>query len=394
MKQTHDPAPAPAWRVGRAWREMDYSTRFIVANRWSLILLPWFFTITSAFSVIVRASYWGPELWTGVIIAAASCTVGSIVFYTSTELRFEPHPHGDHWLKYGLVIHLITLGVSAAAIAFAPANWTLSAIVATLALYITTLTAFLPFGRRSALAVICFVAAGTVFTAIFYAPQIAFTVGTYSVVVATIVPMTKWSSRAMIETERARRLETQLSAAEERLRLSQDLHDTMGQHLAAMTIKTQLAQALAARNDPRVTDELTELHQLTQTAATDMRHVVNQYRTPDLTAELAVAKQVLTDAGAEVTITGTSADVPTHLRETAAWFVRETATNVLRHSQASQVAIEVTAAGISVTNNNPQPVERPGAGVEGLRRRAAEHGAFLSVEHTPETFVIELKVGA
>ena len=214
MKQAHDPAPAPAWRVGRAWCEMDYSTRFIVVNRWSLILLPWFFTITSAFSVIVRASYWGPELWTGVIIAAASCTVGSIVFYTSTELRFEPHPHGDHWLKYGLVIHLITLGVSAAAIAFAPANWTLSAIVATLALYITTLTAFLPFGRRSALAVICFVAAGTVFTAIFYAPQIAFTVGTYSVVVATIVPMTKWSSRAMIETERARRLETQLSAAE------------------------------------------------------------------------------------------------------------------------------------------------------------------------------------
>ena len=45
-------------------------------------------------------------------------------------------------------------------------------------------------------------------------------------------------SRAMIETERSRRLESQLSAAEERLRLSQDLHDTMGQHLAALTIKT------------------------------------------------------------------------------------------------------------------------------------------------------------
>ena len=168
----------------------------------------------------------------------------------------------------------------------------------------------------------------------------------------------------------------------------------MGQHLAALTIKTQLAQALAARDDPRVHQELAQLYQLTQTAASDMRHVVNTYRTPDLGVELTSAQTVLTAAGADVTVQGSSEDIPPELRDTAAWFLREAATNVLRHSQATRVTIALGPTGVTVSNNQPQSSAQPGTGLEGLRRRAAAHGGYLVVEQTSKTFTVSLKVDA
>ena len=376
------------------WREMDYSARFLAANRWSMVGTPWLLTLLITFRSVTRASHWGPELFAGVAVAFVSCTAGTIALHTNSKLRLEPHPRDEAWLKFGLAGQLVALALSCAVAALAPETYTRGAVTATLAIYLTILVAYLPFVRHSLSLSVAFIAVAALAVGRFAEREYAAIVVTYSVLFAALAPLGIWFARAMIETERARQLEAQLSAAEERLRLSQDLHDTMGQHLAALTIKTQLAQALAARNDSRLTDELAELHQLTQTAAADMRHVVNLYRTPDLAAELAGAKQVLTDAGADVTIAGTSADVPAPLRETAAWFVREAATNVLRHSQATQVTIDITPAAIAVANNHPEPSERPGAGLEGLRRRAAAHGAHLAVEQSPDSFTVALKVGA
>lgn len=372
---------------------MDYSARFLAVNRWSMVGAQWFVTSVIAFNSVVRAPHWGPALFAGAVVAFVSCAAGSAALYTNPKLRLEPHPHGEAWLRIGLVAQLAALAVSCTVAALAPETYTWGAATAALSIYFVILIAYLPFVRHSVASSAALIVAAAVTVATVAGGNFAVVLVAYSVAFGAMAPMTLWYSRAMIETERARQLEAQLSAAEERLRLSQDLHDTMGQHLAAMTIKTQLAQALAARHDPRLNDELTELHQLTQTAAADMRHVVNRYRTPDLATELAGAKQVLTDAGANVTITGTSADVPVYLRETAAWFIREAATNVLRHSQATQVSIKVTPAAVTVTNDRPEPSERPGAGLEGLRRRAAEHAAHLTVEQSPDSFTVALKVG-
>lgn len=377
-----------------SWREMDYSARFLAVNRWSMVAGPWLIAAVLAFTSIVHARHWGPELFAGVAVAFVSCAAGSIALHTNQKLRLQPHPRGEAWLKIGLVGQLVALALSCAVATFAPEEFTRGAATAALGIYLTILVAYLPFLPHSLVSSALLIAAAVAVTARVTDRENTIMVLTYSVVFALFVPMGTWFSRAMIETERARRLETQLTAAQERLRLSQDLHDTMGQHLAAMTIKTQLALALAARGDGRLTEELDELHQLTQSAAADLRHVVNRYRTPDLDTELTGAQQVLTQAGAEVTLSGTSTDVPAGLRETAAWFVREAATNVLRHSQATQVTIDLGPEGVTVTNDHPEPSERPGAGLEGLRRRAAPHGARLVVEQSPEQFTIALKVGA
>lgn len=385
-------SPSPAKRT--AWRDLDYATKFLVVNRWSLIIFPWIAALAFIGTVSARLPVSDAAMWAGMAVAVLSCTAGSLALHTNASLRMHPHPHGEMWLHWGLTAHLVALGVCALLVFFGPEPLMAASALAAGPLFFTTMLAYLPFLERGATATALLLVAVFGVVAVVASPGLAIVIVGYGVVFALVAPFTKWLSRAMIETDRARRLETQLSAAQERLRLSQDLHDTMGQHLAAMTIKTQLAQALAARKDPRLDGELAELHQLTQRAAADMRRVVNSYRTPDLAKELSGAKQVLTDAGAHVTVTGSAAEVSSPLRETAAWFIRETATNILRHSQATEVTVDITPRAITVTNNHPEPSERPGTGLEGLRRRAAEHGALIKSEQTPALFTVTLEEGA
>lgn len=382
--------PLPAARSS----ESDYSSRFLKLNRWSLIGMLWLFVVAFSSIVFKRAGGVGAETFVGVGVAVVACLVGAMVLETRPELRLEASAHGGRWLRWGLSAHLLTLAVCVVAFLFAPAQWKAASAIALGAVFFSVLIAFLPFLAKKWVWTGLALAAVFALVSAFGSVETAAILLAYSVACAVTVPFTKWFSRAMIETERARRLESQLTAAQERLRMSQDLHDTMGQHLAALTIKSQLALALAEREDPRVPQELRELHELTQRAASDMRSVVNNYRTPDLATELESAKQVLAGAGAEVTVTGTSEDVHPQLRETAAWFVRETTTNILRHSQATAVSFEFQPRTVTVTNDNPRPGEGGGTGLEGLRRRAAEHGASMSVERSAARFRVRLKVDA
>lgn len=382
--------PLPAARSS----ESDFSSRFLKLNRWSLIGMLWFFVAAFSSIVLKRAGEVGAETFMGVGVAVVACLVGAMVLETRPELRLEASAHGYRWLQWGLSAHLLTLAVCVVAFLLGPAQWKAASAIALGAVFFSVLIAFLPFLAKKWVWTGLALAAVFALVSAFGSVQTAAILLAYSIACVVTVPFTKWFSRAMIETERARRLESQLTAAQERLRMSQDLHDTMGQHLAALTIKSQLALALAEREDPRVSQELRELHELTQRAASDMRSVVNNYRTPDLATELESAKQVLAGAGAEVTVTGTSEDVHLELRETAAWFVRETTTNILRHSQATAVSFEMQPHEVTVTNNNPRPGEGGGTGLEGLRRRAAEHGASISVERSVERFCVQLKENA
>ena len=380
--------------AGLGWRRMEPSSKFLAVNRWSLIGLPWFTALALISLFLSRAGIGVGALWIAAAVAVVSCAAGSVALHTNRQLRLTPHPRGSWWMRWGLIGHGGALAACALALSIGPHSWETVTLLATGILYSTLLTAYLPFLPHGFLLTVVSLVVTAGATAALLSLGTAGYVLTYGVLFFGAVFFTMWFSRAMIETERSRRLESQLSAAEERLRLSQDLHDTMGQHLAALTIKTQLAQALAARDDPRVHEELAQLYQLTQTATSDMRQVVNTYRTPDLGAELTSAQTVLTAAGAEVTVQGSSEDVPPGLRDTAAWFLREAATNILRHSQATRVSIALGPTGVTVSNNQPQSSSQPGTGLEGLRHREAAHGGYLVVEQTSKTFTVSLKVDA
>lgn len=202
------------------------------------------------------------------------------------------------------------------------------------------------------------------------------------------VVSTLWCVRLMNEADRAAELQRSLTIAEERLRFSQELHDTMGQHLAAMSVKSELALALAKRGDDRLEGELEQLQKLARTSMAEMREVVDGYRRINLATEMAGARRLLESAGIEVSVLGDAFDVPERDRELAAWFVRETSTNVIKHADAKWVELRVTGASISMRNDGAHPASRRTGGLEALRRRAGS--GHLLVERDGATFSVRL----
>ncbi|RAV34242.1 sensor histidine kinase [Corynebacterium heidelbergense] len=203
--------------------------------------------------------------------------------------------------------------------------------------------------------------------------------------------LSAWGMDVIRELERSRRLEASLRVSEERLRIAQELHDTMGQHLAAISVKAELAKALAQRDDSRFLDEIKAIQQLAATSTAEMRQVVQGYREIDLSVEWYRSIELLKQAGIEVCAEGSPTAVPQRFHVLAAWFIREAATNVLRHSQATHTKFRVSEKEISVYNDGAHlPVGPPG-GLDSIRRRGEALGTTVTLQRDPRgTFLVTL----
>ncbi|WP_257161781.1 sensor histidine kinase [Corynebacterium cystitidis] len=389
----------------RRWRHLDPADKFLAYNRWSLILT---LLITPVITVAIWRGTLGRWVLPVLCISMISALLVCLFLHTQPALRVDAAAPGRRPLYVAAAAQIIIIGFSLVALGLgdrtfgASSRETGTALVLLVFLSLINLvTGITPFLVKSAAWTAVVTVIGVAWVLLYAGmASLALIVALFSI----LTPSLLWTVRLMIETHRARFLEAQLQISEERLRFAQDLHDTMGQHLAAISIKVQLAQKLAALNDDRLGHELQSLGALTDQAAGDMRQVVQAYQHPDLTKELAGAISVLKEAGIAVTLEGAAPEIPEHAREVAAWFIRETATNVLRHSMASWVRITLTSQGIAITNNNPRESgsEGPrskahdgstlhgGQGLDSLRRRAQAISATIAVEHTATTFEVEL----
>lgn len=190
-----------------------------------------------------------------------------------------------------------------------------------------------------------------------------------------------------------RDIQAQLDVAGERLRLAQELHDTLGQHLAAMSVKAELARALVDKNDPRADDVLAELHRMTKVSTDEMRSVVSGYREINLATEIAGMEQLFDDASIAVDINGDAFDVPEPRRTLAAWFMREATTNVLKHSHAKNVTLNLGEREVSMTNDGVTGDPGELHGLASLDDRARAAGSAVTVTRDGNRFTARLEMG-
>ncbi|WKD62089.1 Sensor histidine kinase DesK [Corynebacterium ciconiae DSM 44920] len=200
---------------------------------------------------------------------------------------------------------------------------------------------------------------------------------------------TTWCSRWTFDVFKAQRrvhdVEAALQLSQERLRIAQELHDSLGHQLAAMSVKTQLAAAFAEKNDPRLREELHQLHALIHDSSEHMRQVVRGYRTVDPATELDSARDLLSSAGITVNVRGDLADLAAHTADHSmlAWFIREAATNVLRHSHARHVDVELTPQSVTMTNDGATGPLGPLSGLAAIRQRCAPLGITVELYQQP-----------
>jgi len=176
----------------------------------------------------------------------------------------------------------------------------------------------------------------------------------------------------------------EMALVAERERVARDVHDVLGHSLTVVTIKAELAQRLVDSDPERAKAELAQIQSLTREALAEIRATVAGLRLARLGDELTSAGAALADAGLSGQLPADPSVVDPRHRIVLAWVLRETVTNVVRHSGATSCAVAIGPRTMSVTDNGRGCSGRPeGNGLRGLRERVAAAGGTLVVGPGP-----------
>ncbi|HGZ7291887.1 TPA: sensor histidine kinase [Streptococcus pneumoniae] len=135
-----------------------------------------------------------------------------------------------------------------------------------------------------------------------------------------------------------------LLAENERSRIGQDLHDSLGHTFAMLSVKTDLAlQLFQIQAYPQVEKELREIQQISKESMREVRTIVENLKSRTLTSELDSVKKMLEIAGIEVETDNQldTASLTQKLESTASMILLELVTNIIKHAQASKVYLKL-----------------------------------------------------
>ena len=135
-----------------------------------------------------------------------------------------------------------------------------------------------------------------------------------------------------------------LLAENERSRIGQDLHDSLGHTFAMLSVKTDLAlQLLQMQAYPQMEKELKEIHQISKDSMNEVRTIVENLKSRTLTSELETVKKMLEIAGIEVETDNQldTASLTQELESTASMILLELVTNIIKHAKASKVYLKL-----------------------------------------------------
>lgn len=174
----------------------------------------------------------------------------------------------------------------------------------------------------------------------------------------------------------------------ERIHIARELHDSLGHHLAALTVNLDLASRTA---EGRAAEPVREAHTLARLLLADVRDVVSELR-ESRPLDLPRALRTLGAADGDLRI---HLSVPDDLEvrdpaQAHALFrcVQEAITNTRKHARARQLWIELEREGsgilLRVRDDGRGAADvTPGNGLQGMRERLAELGGRLDLETRP-----------
>lgn len=353
----------------RRWSDLAGAERVGVYTRQSLYVMLWGVNAYTLLSVVRQID----EQWQALLLLAGGLLVTSSGFAAvlSVVRRF-PVSQPQTWR--GLAPLLVTCSAYSA---IAATTWPKDVRTAAVTVVVTSLRlalGLLP-GRRIAVALLAL--AGSLFAiaggGVGHALE-------GLVVAALFLAGGRWSLwyfGIVTDLDTARQAQAQLAVAEERLRFSRDVHDVLGQRLSTIAVQAELAATLAERGDERAADRMREVRGVAHEALREAREMAHGYRVTDFLKELDGARSLLRAAGIELHQSVES--MPSAWQEPAAWIVRESVTNVLRHSDAELVHIAYADGQLEVGNDHAhRVVTSDGAGLRGLCERLSPLGASLT----------------
>ncbi len=182
-----------------------------------------------------------------------------------------------------------------------------------------------------------------------------------------------------VKLEDANKRISELVKLEERQRIARDLHDTLGQKLSLIGLKSDLAGKLINKNPNKARAEIEDVSQTARSALKEVREMVTEMRGMRLEDALFRADQILKAAQIDFRILGEVKVSHTSLmnENVLSMCIMEAVTNVVKHSQAKRciISIEPTLSELVViVQDNGIGIskkyrESRGNGIRGMKER-------------------------
>ncbi|GBQ93517.1 signal transduction histidine kinase [Asaia krungthepensis NRIC 0535] len=196
-----------------------------------------------------------------------------------------------------------------------------------------------------------------------------------------------------------------LTLIAERERFARDLHDTLGQSLTVIALKSELGRRHLPHAPENAVRELEEIGDRARQALAETRLAVSAMRVTSLEQELASGVEALRDAGLEVAVSGETRLMPAVHDAVLALIIREGLTNILRHANADRCIIrflrlatgeaqlEIADQSASTAHGGIPLSFREGNGIKGMRARLAQVDGTLLINRHPEGTSLVITLG-
>lgn len=195
-----------------------------------------------------------------------------------------------------------------------------------------------------------------------------------------------------VRSRQVREASTARAVAEERVRLSRDIHDTLSHSLAAIGVRAGVVAHVQTTDERMLRQTLHDIEEAARQALAQLAGLLERERsslTPtDLRASIAECMGAVEAAGIRVYshIDAAANDLAAPLREVVHRVVQESATNSIRHSGSSLMRVEVRVEpqriDVHVRDDGRADTAgvRPGRGLAGMRERVEAVGGTLHLE--------------
>ncbi|WP_147919225.1 sensor histidine kinase [Ruania zhangjianzhongii] len=205
--------------------------------------------------------------------------------------------------------------------------------------------------------------------------------------------------RELAEAQRTRQAVVQRVAAEERLRIARELHDSLTHSISVVRMQSGVAAHLARKRGEEVPEALQAIEQAAGDASRELRETLGVLRRDSGVAtgarglhDLSELVERVRDAGltAELTVLGARRVVPREVDAAAYRIVQEALNNVIRHAGTATAQVQVSYRADELTvvveddgvGHQGAPAST-GLGLIGMRERAAVLGGRLAAQGRP-----------
>ena len=214
-------------------------------------------------------------------------------------------------------------------------------------------------------------------------------------IVTTFHIIAYFVGRSMHKSREHKAIEKELDILTERERIARDVHDVLGHSLTIVNLKAELAAKLVETNTPAAQEQMRQVAQLSRQALAEVHSTVTRLRVPDLEGEILASSRALETAGIQANLPDatTAANIAGMNSSLFSWALRETVTNIVRHSHATYATVRLNPTGLEVTDNGIGIGDAPcKSGLTGLSTRIEDAGGTLTLGNAPEHWLQQAPV--